>query len=118
MAKKDWGDELRRPATGAVASLPRRDFLLGVAALGAGTGLAANSARPATAADVETIDITPRLIEAAKREGSVTVRYSSPVDEMTEMARGFQAKFGIKVQLDRKVGVLGTQQFATEERVG
>ena len=66
----------------------------------------------------ETIDVSPKLIELAKKEGSVTVRYSSPLDEMTVMANAFQNKFGIKVQIDRKVGVVGTQQFANEERAG
>lgn len=118
MSKHDFAGGLRRPAFGAVESIGRRDFLLGTAAVVAGTGLAGRDAQAAAAAGVETVDITPRLIDAAKREGGVTVRYSSPVDEMTEMARGFQTRFGIKVQLDRKVGVLGTQQFATEERAG
>ncbi len=94
----------------------RRTFLR------AGTVLAAAGAsgllvhQEAQAQSVETVDITPRLIEAARKEGTLLVRYSSPVDEMTEMAKAFTARFGIKVQLDRKVGVLGTQQFLTEER--
>jgi len=66
----------------------------------------------------ETIDVNPKLIELAKKEGLVTVRYSSPLEEMTIMANAFQNKFGIKVQIDRKVGVVGTQQFANEERAG
>ena len=66
----------------------------------------------------ETIDVSPKLIELAKKEGSLTVRYSSPLEEMTIMANAFQNKFGIKVQIDRKVGVVGTQQFANEERAG
>ena len=118
MAKNNLAGGLQRPAFGAVARLSRRDFLLGSAAIGMCAGLAARNAGAAAAAEMETVDITPRLIDAAKREASVTVRYSSPVDEMTEMARGFQSRFGIKVQMDRKVGVLGTQQFATESRAG
>eukprot|EP01037_Dinobryon_pediforme_P005472 gene5472-5528_t len=66
----------------------------------------------------EPVRVTDALIAAAKRDGTLVVRYSNPVDEMTAMARAFEAKFGIKVQMDRKVGVLGTQQFATEERAG
>ena len=98
----------------------RRSFLRAgsaLAAIGAG-GLFGAQSRPAYAQAVETVDITPRLIDAAKREGTLLVRYSSPVDGMTEMARAFTARFGIKVQMDRKVGVLGTQQFMTEERAG
>ena len=98
----------------------RRSFLragTALAAAGAGSLLGVQSGS-AHAQSVETVDITPRLIEAAKREGTLLVRYSSPVDEMAEFARAFTAKFGIKVQTDRKVGVLGTQQFMTEERAG
>lgn len=112
-----------RPFDQASNSLenPRRRTFVRAAtslALGAASGLLATGGGKASAQDVETIDINARLIEAAKREGSLTVRYSSPVDEMTEMARAFQARFGVKVQMDRKVGVLGTQQFQVEERAG
>ena len=73
----------------------------------------------ARAADpVETVEITPALIAAAQREGRVLMRYSCPVDEATNMGHAFEAAFGIKVQLDRKVGVVATQLFATEERAG
>jgi ABC-type Fe3+ transport system substrate-binding protein len=34
------------------------------------------------------------------------------------MTQAFQKEFGIPVQMDRKVGVLGNQLFATEERAG
>ena len=81
------------------------------------TSGAARAATPSTPA-VETLDVTPALIAAAKKEGSLMVRYSSPIDEMTVMARAFQQKFGITVQTDRRVGVMGTQLFATEERAG
>jgi len=97
----------------------RRSFLQASTALatsiGVGGLLGSGSAQ---AQAVETVDITPRLIDAAKREGALLVRYSAPVDEMTEMSRAFTARFGIKVQVDRKVGVLGTQQFMTESRAG
>jgi iron(III) transport system substrate-binding protein len=83
---------------------------------GAGAALLPGLAR---AADTpEGVRVTQALIDAAKRDGTLVVRYSNPVDEMTAMARAFEARFGIKVQMDRKVGVLGTQQFATEERAG
>jgi iron(III) transport system substrate-binding protein len=84
--------------------------------LAAGGALLGGVARAAPSPEV--IDITPDLIAAARSEGRLLVRYSSPVDEMGEMARAFEARFGIKVQSDRKVGVVGTQLFATEERAG
>lgn len=100
--------------------ITRRQFLATSAALalGAGMGLWTQSGSAASAPDVEAIEVTSRLIEAAKREGDLVVRYGVPVDEMTAMARAFQARFGVKIQLDRRVGVRGTQQFAAEERAG
>jgi len=96
----------------------RRHFLRDSAALLAALGVPALNAHAGTPANIEVIDINQRVIDAAKKEGSLTIRYSSPVDEMTVMAEAFTAKFGIKVQLDRKVGVVGTQQFAAETRAG
>jgi iron(III) transport system substrate-binding protein len=102
------------PNTGSETPIQRRRLLLAAA----GTAIARPSISARAADAVESITVTPALIDAAKHEGTVVVRYSSPVDEMAQMATAFEARFGIKVQVDRKVGVVGTQQFATEERVG
>lgn len=83
-----------------------------------GTGIYSSEIFSQSNSSVEILEITPNLIESAQKEGLVTVRYSSPLDEMTVMANAFAKKFGIKVQIDRKVGVVGTQQFASEERAG
>ncbi|MDX3905577.1 MAG: extracellular solute-binding protein [Pigmentiphaga sp.] len=103
-------------------NITRRDFLINSMTVGAtalaGTALPRSVTWAATAPAPETVDVTPALIEAARKEGSLMVRYSSPIDEMAVMAQAFQKKFGITVQTDRKVGVLGTQLFATEERAG
>lgn len=110
----------KKPDFSSLESPGRRSFLGTAAALaaGAGSGLLASRSQAAAAAEVETIDVNPKLIEAAKRDGSLIIRYSSPVDEMQTLARNFEARFGLKLQLDRRVGVRGTQQFATEERAG
>ncbi len=100
-----------------VQRINRRDVLQAAMLGGAGALLGAPRVHAAPT-DVETVEITPALIAAATHEGSVVVRYSSPVDEMRQMADSFEKRFGIKVQMDRKVGVLGTQQFATEEHAG
>jgi ABC-type Fe3+ transport system substrate-binding protein len=102
-----------------IVAMKRREFLntSGQGMLAASTLYGWNSFAQ-TDPSWETIDVSPKLIELAKKEGSVTVRYSSPLEEMTVMANAFQQKFGIKVQIDRKVGVVGTQQFANEERAG
>ncbi|MDQ8731459.1 extracellular solute-binding protein [Bradyrhizobium sp. LHD-71] len=97
-------------------TIDRRGVLgLAASALAIGSGIRSSSA---ASEGIETIDVTPALISAAQREGKVVVRYSSPVDEMAQMSEAFYKRFNITVQADRKVGVLGTQQFATEERAG
>ena len=93
----------------------RRDFLAGAAGLAA-AGMTMSRSRAAAADEV--IEITPDLISRAQKEGRILMRYSSPVDEATTMSKAFEARFGITVQLDRKVGVVATQNFATEERAG
>lgn len=47
-------------------------------ALGAGMGLWTRSGSAASAPDVEAIEVTPKLVEAAKREGDLVVRYGVP----------------------------------------
>ena len=98
--------------------LSRRNVLRGGLRLGSGFAILRYPLGEALAAEVETIAVTPDLISAAKREGNLVVRYSSPQDEMANMAGSFTAAFGIDVLLDRKVGVVGTQQFVAEERGG
>jgi len=97
--------------------LTRRTLLkagaAGLALAGAGGLLSSASAQ-----NVEVVEINDDLIKAAQEEGALTVRYSSPVTEMQTMASAFTERFGIPVQVDRKVGALGNQQFATEERAG
>src|SRR3546814_164866 len=78
----------------------------------------ARFAPPLRAQDVEVVEIDDSRIKAAQGEGSITVRYSSPVDEMQKIAAAVTKRFGIPVQVDRNVGALGNQQFATEERAG
>lgn len=66
----------------------------------------------------EPIAITPELVEAAKKEGQVFLRYSSPVTVYSHHADAFKQEFGIDVVTDRKVGPAGQQVFAQEERAG
>jgi iron(III) transport system substrate-binding protein len=73
---------------------------------------------PAPAAGPEVLRITDELVKAAKAEGSVTLRHQSPVPQTDGIARAFTRQYGIKVDIDRKVGALGTQQFLIEERAG
>ena len=67
----------------------------------------------------ELVRITPELIKAAQREGVMSFRYSAQKDTTEYLVGEFSKQFpGITVQLDRRVGAAGTQQFATEERAG
>jgi len=101
-------------------SITRRTALRGLAATSA-LGIAALNARLAAQAaetEMEVVAVTPDLIARAKQEGRIMIRYASPVEIMTPIARDFEKQFGLSVQLDRKAGSLGNQQFATEERAG
>ena len=93
----------------------RRDFLAGAAGLAA---IGATGTRARAAAEAEVIEITPALISQAQSEGRLLLRHTAQLDEVNGMVSAFEARFGIKVQLDRKVGVVATQVFATEERAG
>ncbi len=99
--------------------ISRRSLLAGSAAIG-GLTLAGLNQRLAWAAEggPEVLTISPDLINRAKREGSLMVRYAAPVEVMSPIVDAFQKQFGITLQLDRKAGSLGNQQFATEERAG
>src|SRR5438309_7474200 len=71
----------------ATNGLTRRAVLAGGAALGLPGGL-----RSAAAAD-------PVDLEAAKREGKVTLYTSAPIAAAQKFATAFEQKFGIKVEL-------------------
>lgn len=73
---------------------------------------------PEEASDVELIEITPELIAAAQAEGSLLVRSSVPAGTMDGIARAFQEQYGIVVENDRAVGVVGVDKFRQEERAG
>jgi iron(III) transport system substrate-binding protein len=96
----------RRVVAGlAVASL--------VVACGSGGG---SSTSNSDAQEVETIEITEELIAAAKEEGRLLVRNGTPATTMSGLAEAFEKQYGITVQSDRKVGVVGTDQFRQEEQ--
>jgi len=98
----------------------RRGLLKGVMAAGAATTIGRDTRLAAIAAEteMEVVDVTPDLITKAKQEGRLMFRYASPVDLMTPIVRAFEQQFGIRVQMDRKAGSSGNQQFAAESRAG
>ncbi len=89
----------------------RRDVLKGTGALALGTVFAA----PARAAAPPAEAITPQLVEAAKKEGTV-VLYSSmdlPVGE--KLGKGFEAAYpGIAIQIERSGSERLFQRIAQE----
>src|ERR1700749_3605221 len=92
-------------------SISRRNILKGASALALGTVFAA----PARAAAPPAQAITPELVEAAKKEGTV-VLYSSmdlPVGE--KLGKAFEAAYpGIKIQIERSGSERLFQRVAQE----
>jgi ABC-type Fe3+ transport system substrate-binding protein len=121
MSKRHPSDANDFPITAVDA---RRRALLRTAAFSGFAAAVANLGfrpMPAFAQDAgkpELIAITPDLVRAAQKEGEVFLRYSSPETLYPPVAAAFKAKYGINVITDRKVGPVGHQVFAQEERAG
>ncbi|HEV2008198.1 MAG TPA: extracellular solute-binding protein [Burkholderiales bacterium] len=73
---------------------------------------------PATIAAYQGADRTQRLIEAAKKEGEVSVYNSAPVDDMKVFAGAFEKKYGIKVKVWRASSESIVQRAVAESRAG
>jgi iron(III) transport system substrate-binding protein len=63
-------------------------------------------------------DRTQRLIEGAKKEGSLTVYSSAQVAVMTAVGRAFERKYGVKMNLWRGSSEQILQRAQTEARAG
>src|SRR3954463_210116 len=80
-------------------------------ALGTALGLAAIALAPSSAtaqtgratevANYQGADREQRLIDGAKREGSLTLYSNEPTDDNTALVGGFEKKYGIKINLYR-----------------
>jgi iron(III) transport system substrate-binding protein len=90
----------------ATNGLTRRAVLAGAAALGV-PGI------PGTAAAADTVDL-----EAARREGKVTLYTSAPIAAAQKVATAFEQKFGIKVELFRSGGTEVLRRFMMERDAG
>jgi ABC-type Fe3+ transport system substrate-binding protein len=98
-----------RLAVGALA-------LLGLCASPA---LAQSGASPLTAlAAYEGADRTQKLIEGAKKEGTLTFYTSAPVDDMNILTAAFEKKYGVKVRLWRGSSENILQRVVLESRGG
>jgi iron(III) transport system substrate-binding protein len=61
-------------------------------------------------------DRMQRLIEGAKKEGSVTIYTSAPTDDMKAMGEAFEKKYGVKVNVWRASSEKVLQRGVTEAR--
>ena len=61
-------------------------------------------------------DRLQRLIEGAKKEGTITVYHSSPVEDMRAFTGAFEKKYGIKVQTWRSNSENILRRAVTEAR--
>ncbi|WP_020657054.1 ABC transporter substrate-binding protein [Massilia niastensis] len=63
-------------------------------------------------------DREKRLIEGAKKEGTLMIYTSAPIDDMTVLTSAFEKKYGIKVKLWRAGSEKVLQRAVTEARAG
>jgi iron(III) transport system substrate-binding protein len=63
-------------------------------------------------------DRTQKLIEGAKKEGTVSVYTSAPVDDMQILSNAFEKKYGVKVKLWRGSSENVLQRGVIETRAG
>jgi len=85
------------------------------------SALALAQSSSGTVADLATYagpDRTQKLIEGAKKEGTVTVYTSAPVDDMKILGDAFEKKYGVKVRLWRGSSENVLQRGVTEARAG
>src|SRR5437899_7822330 len=63
-------------------------------------------------------DRSQKIIEGAKKEGTLTIYSSATVDDMTALTTAFTKKYGIKTQVWRASSENIIQRAATEARGG
>jgi iron(III) transport system substrate-binding protein len=105
----------------AVSPALRSAALAGALALPVGLGTAPVLGQGATLAELAMYsgpDRTQRLMEGAKREGSVTVYSSFTLDDMKVLGGAFEKKYGIKLQLWRSSSEDILQRAVVEARGG
>jgi len=97
--------------------LPPSAFCLAAALLAAATPAAAQT----TVADIalyQGADRAQRLIEGAKKEGTLTLYGSAPPDDLAVLTAAFEKKYGVKVRVWRASSETIVQRGVTEMRAG
>jgi len=90
---------------------------LGLAAIALATSPAnAQTSRATEVASYQGADREQRLIEGAKREGSLTLYSNAPTDDNTALVGGFEKKHGIKINLYRASSEEIRQRAVNEAR--
>lgn len=92
-----------------------------VALLGFGLGAPASPAAAAGVADIalyEGADRTQKLVEGAKKEGTLTIYGSTPLDDINALTSAFEAKYGLKVKVWRAGPEEVLQRGVVESRAG
>jgi iron(III) transport system substrate-binding protein len=77
---------------------------------------AATAQSAASIAQYEGADRQARLIEGAKKEGSLTLYATTPIDYLRIIIGGFEQKYGVKVNLWRSRSENVLQRIVTESR--
>lgn len=73
---------------------------------------------PASVALYEGADRQARLVEGAKKEGSLSLYATTPIAYLRVIIAGFEAKYGVKVNLWRSRSENVLQRIIAESRVG
>ena len=79
--------------------------------------LATAQAPPAVTADA-VADRMQKLVDAARREGELTIYTSTPVDDMKVMTDAFERKYGVKTKVWRASSEKVLQRAIAEARAG
>ena len=81
-------------------------------------GAAGAMAQGASLATYQGADRMQRIVDAAKKEGELTIYTSAPVDDMKALGDAFEKKYGIKVKVWRASSEKVLQRGMTETQSG
>ncbi|MFN8723205.1 MAG: ABC transporter substrate-binding protein [Rhodospirillales bacterium] len=87
-----------------------------LAGVAAGTPLRASAQAAPDVAGLQGADRTQRLIDGAKREGTISIYASMPVEDMQVITAAFEQKYGVKATIWRASSENLLQRVVTEAR--
>jgi iron(III) transport system substrate-binding protein len=89
-----------------------------LASLFPAAGFAQTAPTTAEIATYQGVDRTARLIEGARKEGTLTLYGSAPVDDLASITEAFEKAYGVKVRVWRASSENIVQRGVTEARGG